>query len=103
MPTNRSGRVSAPKSTHGLEGAANGVDHGTLPNRNGTLTKGLTFTRFAPLPLDYLAAARTAALGFYDREDTVMVSSVFAEDETAHEVSRYQLKTMTDYVAKYGR
>jgi len=44
-----------------------------------------------------------AALGFYDREDTVMVSSVFAEDETAHEVSRYQLKTMTDYVAKYGR
>ena len=32
-----------------------------------------------------------------------MVSSVFAEDETAHEVSRYQLKTMTDYVAKYGR
>jgi myo-inositol catabolism protein IolH len=40
-------------------------------------------------------------LGFYDRDDTVMVSSVFAEDETAHEVSRYQLKTMTDYVARY--
>ena len=40
-------------------------------------------------------------LGFYDREDTVMVSSVFAEDETAHEVSRYQLKTMTDYIDKY--
>jgi myo-inositol catabolism protein IolH len=30
-----------------------------------------------------------------------MVSSVFAEDETAHEVSRYQLKTMTEYVTKY--
>jgi myo-inositol catabolism protein IolH len=29
------------------------------------------------------------------------VSSVFAEDENAHEVSRYQLKTMTDYVTKY--
>ncbi|MHA0285114.1 sugar phosphate isomerase/epimerase family protein [Mycobacterium sp. C3-094] len=42
-----------------------------------------------------------ARLGFYDRDDTVMVSSVFAEDETAHEVSRFQLKTMTDYVAKY--
>lgn len=44
-----------------------------------------------------------AEIGFYDREDTVMVSSVFAEDETAHEVSRYQLKTMTEYVAKYGK
>jgi myo-inositol catabolism protein IolH len=30
-----------------------------------------------------------------------MVSSVFAEDETAHDVSRYQLATMSDYVAKY--
>ena len=42
-----------------------------------------------------------ARLGFYDRDDTVMVSSVFAEDETAHEVSRYQLKTMVEYVDKY--
>ena len=42
-----------------------------------------------------------AEIGFYDRPDTVMVSSVFAEDENAHEVSRYQLKTMTDYVTKY--
>ena len=42
-----------------------------------------------------------AALGFYDREDTVMVSSVFAEDENAHDVSRYQLKTMTEYVDKH--
>jgi hypothetical protein len=31
-----------------------------------------------------------------------MVSSVFAEDETAHEVSRYQLATMTDYVTKHS-
>jgi myo-inositol catabolism protein IolH len=42
-------------------------------------------------------------LGFYDRDDTVMVSSVFAENENAHEVSRYQLQTMTDYVAKYRK
>ena len=42
-----------------------------------------------------------AEIGFYDRPDTVMVSSVFAEDENAHEVSRYQLDAMTDYVAKY--
>jgi myo-inositol catabolism protein IolH len=42
-----------------------------------------------------------AEIGFYDRPDTVMVSSVFAEDESAHEVSRYQLKTMTDFVNKY--
>ncbi|WP_338893124.1 sugar phosphate isomerase/epimerase [Rhodococcus sovatensis] len=41
-------------------------------------------------------------LGFYDRKDTVMVSSVFAENENAHEVSRYQLQTMNDYIAKYS-
>ena len=41
-------------------------------------------------------------LGFYDREDTVMVSSVFAENENANEVSRYQLQTMNDYIAKYS-
>jgi len=28
---------------------------------------------------------------------------LFAEDETADEVSRYQLATMTDYVAKYKK
>ncbi|OCC21552.1 protein iolH [Prescottella equi] len=39
-------------------------------------------------------------LGFYERENTVMVSSVFAENENAHEVSRYQRETMNDYVAK---
>ena len=42
-----------------------------------------------------------AEIGFYDRPDTVMVSSVFAEDENAHDVSRYQLKTMTGFVNKY--
>ncbi|MBY6365786.1 sugar phosphate isomerase/epimerase family protein [Rhodococcoides corynebacterioides] len=41
-------------------------------------------------------------IGFYDR-DTVMVSSVFAENENARDVSRYQLQTMTDHVAKYGK
>lgn len=30
-------------------------------------------------------------LGFFDRDDTVAVSSVFAEDEAVDEVSRYQL------------
>ncbi len=40
-------------------------------------------------------------LGFHERENTVMVSSVFAENENAHEVSRYQRETMNDYVAKY--
>jgi myo-inositol catabolism protein IolH len=39
-------------------------------------------------------------IGFLDREDTVMVSSVFAEDENAAEVSRYQLDTMNNYIAK---
>jgi myo-inositol catabolism protein IolH len=31
------------------------------------------------------------------------VSSVFGEDENAHEVARYQLATMTNYVAKYRK
>jgi myo-inositol catabolism protein IolH len=38
-------------------------------------------------------------IGFLDKENTVMVSSVFAEDENAEYVSRYQLKTMNDYIA----
>lgn len=42
-------------------------------------------------------------IGFYDRGDTVMVSSVFAEDETAADVARSQLATMTDYVNKYRK
>ncbi|MBY6413877.1 sugar phosphate isomerase/epimerase [Rhodococcus sp. BP-252] len=42
-------------------------------------------------------------LGFYDKEDTVMVSSVFGENENAHEVSRYQLKTMNEYIAKFKK
>ncbi|MDN5604561.1 MAG: sugar phosphate isomerase/epimerase, partial [Kocuria sp.] len=37
-------------------------------------------------------------IGFLDSEDTVMVSSVFAENEDASAVSRYQLDTMTDMV-----
>jgi myo-inositol catabolism protein IolH len=44
-----------------------------------------------------------ADIDFYQRPDTVMVSSVFAEDENAHEVSRYQLNTMTDYISKFGK
>ena len=42
-----------------------------------------------------------AELGFYDRPDTVMVSSVFAENENADEVSRYQLDTMRAYITKH--
>lgn len=37
-----------------------------------------------------------AEIGFLDREDTVMVSSVFAENENAPEVSRYQLAQMAE-------
>lgn len=39
-------------------------------------------------------------IGFLDRDDTVMVSSVFAEDDNAEEISRYQLDTMNNYIAK---
>lgn len=39
-------------------------------------------------------------IGFYDRPDTVMVSSVFAEDENAVEVSKYQRAEMDRRVAQ---
>lgn len=39
-------------------------------------------------------------IGFLDREDTVMVSSVFAENENAAEVSRYQLAQMRERAEK---
>jgi myo-inositol catabolism protein IolH len=42
-----------------------------------------------------------AELGFYDRPNTVMVSSVFAENENSDEVSRYQLDTMRAYITKH--
>ena len=42
-------------------------------------------------------------IGFLDRDDTVMVSSVFAEDETAAETAIYQRETMTDAVASTNR
>jgi myo-inositol catabolism protein IolH len=36
-------------------------------------------------------------IGFLDRSDTVMVSSVFAENESAHDVSRFQLQKMHQF------
>jgi myo-inositol catabolism protein IolH len=44
-----------------------------------------------------------AELNFFDRPETVMVSSVFAENENAHEVTRYQLETMKNHIAKARR
>ncbi|GAA4267737.1 sugar phosphate isomerase/epimerase family protein [Frondihabitans peucedani] len=38
-------------------------------------------------------------LGFFDRDDTVAVSSVFAEDEDADEVSRFQLAEIRRRIA----
>ena len=40
-----------------------------------------------------------AGLGFYDRDDAVICSSVFAEDEDAEAVSRYQLAAIEDGIA----
>ncbi|GLB67814.1 sugar phosphate isomerase/epimerase family protein [Arthrobacter mangrovi] len=39
--------------------------------------------------------------GFLDRPETVMVSSVFAENEHAREVARYQLDTMKEFVGGF--
>ncbi|WP_139146670.1 sugar phosphate isomerase/epimerase, partial [Arthrobacter sp. SW1] len=41
-------------------------------------------------------------IGFLDSPDTVMCSSVFAEDESAADVARFQLETMEKYVAQAG-
>jgi len=46
----------------------------------------------------YFAALK--ANGFLDREDSILVSNVFAEDERADEVSRSQLQKLKDGVAK---
>lgn len=43
-----------------------------------------------------------AEIGFYDNPDSIMCNSVFAEDENAHEMARYQLATINDYVAKHA-
>ncbi|MFZ3416334.1 sugar phosphate isomerase/epimerase family protein [Arthrobacter sp. 3Tela_A] len=40
--------------------------------------------------------------GFLDRPETVMVSSVFGEDENALEVSRYQLQTMKEFAGSFA-
>jgi myo-inositol catabolism protein IolH len=37
--------------------------------------------------------------GFLDNPDALLVSNVFAEDEAADEVSRYQLETIRAYIA----
>ncbi len=49
--------------------------------------------------------AREAAVRYWKRviQITVMVSSVFAENEAADEVLRYQLRTITEYVEKTRR
>ena len=43
-----------------------------------------------------------AEIGFLDRDDTIMCNSVFAEDENADEMARYQLTTMHDHIARTG-
>jgi myo-inositol catabolism protein IolH len=38
-------------------------------------------------------------IGFLDREEALIVSNVFAEDESWEEVSRFQLQAITDGIA----
>jgi myo-inositol catabolism protein IolH len=40
-----------------------------------------------------------ATNGFFEREQSILVSNVFAEDETAEETSRYQLDTIRKLIA----
>ena len=43
-----------------------------------------------------------AGIGFLERDDALIVSNVFAEDETWEEVSRFQLRAIRDGVAAAG-
>lgn len=43
-----------------------------------------------------------AEIGFLDREASIMCNSVFAEDENADEMARYQLATMRQFVEQQG-
>jgi myo-inositol catabolism protein IolH len=43
--------------------------------------------------------AGLAANGFFDRDDSILVSNVFAEDENAEAVSRFQLEAIRNYIA----
>jgi myo-inositol catabolism protein IolH len=43
--------------------------------------------------------AALRSTGFLDREDALIVSNVFAEDETADETSRYQLRKIQELTA----
>lgn len=43
--------------------------------------------------------AALASNGFFEREESILVSNVFAEDETAEETSRYQLDTIRTLIA----
>ncbi len=38
------------------------------------------------------------AIGYLDRDDALLVSNVFAEDETADEVSRFQLVRLRELI-----
>ena len=43
--------------------------------------------------------ATLRSTGYLDREDALIVSNVFAEDENADEVSRYQLQRLRELIA----
>ena len=43
--------------------------------------------------------AGLAANGFFGRDDSILVSNVFAEDENAEAVSRFQLETIQRHIA----
>ena len=43
-----------------------------------------------------------AEIGFLDNPDAVMCNSVFAEDENAADMARYQLTTMREYIATHS-
>ncbi|MGV1034008.1 MAG: sugar phosphate isomerase/epimerase family protein [Microbacteriaceae bacterium] len=46
--------------------------------------------------------ATLGQIGYLKRDDALLVSNVFAEDETADETSRQQLETLRGLVAKYS-
>lgn len=47
--------------------------------------------------------ATLGQIGYLDRDDALIVSNVFAEDEAADEVSRYQLNRVKEFVERHAR
>jgi TPP-dependent trihydroxycyclohexane-1,2-dione (THcHDO) dehydratase len=79
----------------GPQRAGRGARRGRLRARRIGCSPAPSAPASAPGSTNMLTSAALATI--------IRLPVLFAEDETANDVSRYQLATMTDYVAKYKK